>query len=199
MNIGIDIDGVLTDLESFMRNYGTKFCVEENHPIQISELNYNEKETFKWTAEQAEKFWNKYLVQYVVEGKPRECAQEVLKQLQENGNKIYLITARNEYGLPPEYYGKMQELTKKWLKENNIKYNKLVFAEDSEKLSQCIENKIDIMIEDSPQNILNISKQVLVIKYQNQYNEKIKGKNILTAYSWYHIYEIINKRMRGEI
>ena len=198
MNIGIDIDGVLTNLEDFMINYGTKFCIEENIPIQVTEIKYGEIETFNWTDEQSEKFWNKYLVQYVIESKPREFAQEVLKQLQEDGNKIYLITARNEYGLPPEYYGKMQELTKKWLEENNIKYEKLLFVKDEEKLAQCLENKVDMMIEDSPNNIINISKQVPVIKYNCQYNETIEGKNILTAYSWYHIYDIINKKMKGE-
>ena len=198
MNIGIDIDGVLTNLEDFMINYGTKFCIEENIPIQVTEIKYSEIETFNWTDEQSEKFWNKYLAQYVIESKTREFAQEVLKQLQEEGNKIYLITARNEYGLPPEYYGKMQELTKKWLEENNIKYEKLLFVKDEEKLAQCLENKVDMMIEDSPNNIINISKQVPVIKYNCQYNEKIEGKNILTAYSWYHIYDIINKKMKGE-
>lgn len=198
MNIGIDIDGVLTNLEDFMINYGTKFCIEENIPIQVTEIKYSEIETFNWTDEQSEKFWNKYLAQYVIESKPREFAQEVLKQLQEEGNKIYLITARNEYGLPPEYYGKMEELTKKWLEENNIKYEKLLFVKDEEKLAQCLENKVDMMIEDSPNNIINISKQVPVIKYNCQYNEKIEGKNILTAYSWYHIYDIINKKMKGE-
>ena len=198
MNIGIDIDGVLIDLEDFMVNYGPKFCIEENIPIKVNGIKYSEIETFSWTEEQAEKFWNKYLVKYVVESKPRELAIEILKKLQEEGNKIYIITARNESGLPPEYYGKMQELTKEWLKTNNIEYEKLIFIKDEEKLAQCLENKVCVMIEDCPNNILNISKQVPVIKYDCQYNKNIEGKNIKTAYSWYHIYDIINKKMKGE-
>lgn len=31
------------------------------------------------------------------------------------------------------------------------------------------------------------------IKFDCQYNKDIDGKNILTAYSWYHIYDIIRK------
>ena len=36
MNIGIDIDGVLLDLERFAIDYGTKFCIEENLDIKIN-------------------------------------------------------------------------------------------------------------------------------------------------------------------
>ena len=35
MNIGVDIDGVLTDLERMALDFGTKMCVEENIPIEI--------------------------------------------------------------------------------------------------------------------------------------------------------------------
>ena len=48
-----------------------------------------------------------------------------MKGTKKYGNKIFIITARNESGMPPEYEGKMQELTKKWLLDNNIKYKKL--------------------------------------------------------------------------
>ena len=34
MNIGVDIDGVLTDLERMALDFGTKMCVEENIPIE---------------------------------------------------------------------------------------------------------------------------------------------------------------------
>ena len=32
MNIGVDIDGVLTDMERMAIDYGTKMCVEKNIP-----------------------------------------------------------------------------------------------------------------------------------------------------------------------
>ena len=62
MNIGIDIDGVLTDLERETIYFGTKMCIEENWPITIDLSKYWEVEAFGWTSEQADKFWNKYLV-----------------------------------------------------------------------------------------------------------------------------------------
>ena len=161
MNIGVDIDGVLTDLERMALDFGTKMCVEENIPIELNLSKYWEIEKYNWTK----LFWNKNLVPYVVESNPRKFAPQILEKLQEEGNKIFIITARNESGMPPEYEGKMQELTKKWLLDNNIKYKKLIFTDDTNKLKNCIENNIDVMVEDSPINIKNISQKIKVIKF----------------------------------
>ena len=59
MNIGIDIDGVLTDLEKFMIDYGTKFCLEEGLEINIKQFDYSEAITFNCTQEQADRFWER--------------------------------------------------------------------------------------------------------------------------------------------
>lgn len=197
MKIGIDIDGVLIDLERYVIDYGTKICVEKQWKINLKLDEYFEKERFFWTDEQEEEFWNTYLEDYVLKTNPREFSKEVIEKLRKENNKIYIITARNEEGLPPESYGRMQEFTKKWLLDNGIEYDELIFASDAEKLEQCIKNDIDIMIEDYPNNILNISNKIKVIKYDCQYNKDVKGKNIITAYSWYHIYNII-KELKGE-
>ncbi len=193
MNIGIDIDGVLTYMEEKMIVYGTKMSVEENWPIQINVNEYDETKMFNWSEEQVIKFWNRYIISYFKNSEPREFAGEVIEKLIQENNRIYFITARNGYGIPKEYLGKEQEITIEWLKKHNIKYDKLIFASSEEKLEQCIKNKVDVMIEDSPQNIQNISKKIKVIKFDCQYNKHVNGENIITAYSWYHIYDIIKK------
>lgn len=193
MNIGIDIDGVLTDLERMAIDYGTKMCVEENIPIELNVDKYWEMDKYHWTNEQEDMFWNKNLVPYIIESLPRRFAPQILEKLQKEGNKIFIITARNENGMPLEYNGKMQELTKKWLEKQGITYEKLIFANDENKLNKCIENNIEVMVEDSPINIKNISQKITVIKFDCQYNKEVNGENIITAYSWYHIYDIIQK------
>ena len=192
MNIGIDIDGVLTNFERELLDYATKMCVEEKWPIDIKRLDqYDEEKTFNWNQEQAMKFWNKYLIKYFSETPVRTFAPEVIEKLRNDGHKIYIITARNNYGMPKGHEGEEQEITRKWLEDNNIKYEKLIFANDEEKLNRCKENEVDIMIEDSPDNIKRISKEIKMIKFDCQYNRKVNNKNVITAYSWYHIYDII--------
>ena len=196
MRIGIDIDGVLLNMGQFIFDYGSKYCYDHNIDFSIKESEYDESKVLGISSAEAEKFWNEYLVKYVTEYSPRECAKQVIDILKEN-NEIYIITARNEYGLPPKEYGHMQELTNKWLNANNINYDKLLFTSE-DKLSVCQENNIDVMIEDSPRNIKKLTKDddIHIFCYDNPYNKEVKGKNITRVYSWY---DILNKIERNKI
>lgn len=190
MRIGIDIDGCITDIARFISDYGTKYCYDNNINYSIKEDEYDEEKALGISAENSEKFWNIYLPYYAMEYRIRDFASEVIKKLKEN-HEIYIITARNEDGLPEQYYGKMQELVKIWLKKNEILYDKLIFSKGN-KLPYCIENNIDIMIEDSPTNLIDISKKIKVFCFDNPYNKQIEGENIIRVYSWYDILEKIS-------
>jgi len=192
MRIGIDIDGVLTDVERFTLDYGTKFCIENGIPIKITQGEYDEQKAFSWEEEQCIKFWNEYLEYYATKYKTREFASEVIHKLKEEGNEIYIITARNEWGLPESSYGRMREFVSKWLEEEKIEYDRIIYTEGS-KLPYCVGNYIDIMIEDSPENVIDISSKIKVLCYNCLYNSKISGKNIERVYSWYDIYEKLRK------
>ena len=74
MRIGIDIDGVLTDMEKFLADYGSKYCIENNLPVNIKEIEYDEFKTFNWTEEQGIKFWNEYIIYYATKYPAREFA-----------------------------------------------------------------------------------------------------------------------------
>lgn len=190
MRVGIDIDGVITDIGRYILDYGTKFCCESGIKFELHPEEYDEWKMLEITEEQAEKFWNKYLTYYATKGKPRKCVSEVIQRLKEQGHEIYIITARNEEGLPPETYGTMQLMVKEWLAENDIIYDKLIFTNGS-KLPYCLENNIDIMIEDSPYNLRDIATKVPVLCFDNSYNRDVNEKNITRVYSWYDILEKI--------
>lgn len=185
MRIGIDVDGCITDAARFVSDYGIKYCYENKIEYQIKEDEYNEAKALGISSENAEKFWNEYLPYYATKYKPRDFASEVIKKLKEK-HEIYIVTARNEEGLPQEVYGKMKEMVLKWLEENSILCDKIIFTKGS-KLPYCLENNIDIMIEDSPRNILEISTKIPVLCFDNSYNKTIEGKNIKRVYSWYDV------------
>lgn len=191
MRIGIDLDGVITDIARFVIDYGTKFCYENNLEYKLNVGEYDESKALGISYEHAEKFWNECLPYYAMKYNTREFVQEVITKLKET-NEIYIITARNEEGFTKEYYGHMQEIVKKWLKDNNIIYDKIIFTKGS-KLPYCIENQIDVMIEDSPSNILDISRKIPVLCFDNPYNENINGENITRVYSWYDILKKLEK------
>ena len=90
MKIGIDIDGVLTDEDKFMYDYGTKFCKERQLPM-IIKPNLMEEAIFEWDEEISEQFWNTYLVEYVTRYPARQFAAEVIQKLKEK-HEIYIVT-----------------------------------------------------------------------------------------------------------
>ena len=84
--------------------------------------------------------------------------------------------------------------------ENNIntkicenEYDGLEFTVGS-KLPYCKKNNIDVMIDDSPTNVLDISTKIPVLCFDNPYNKTLNGNNITRVYGWYEIlYKIENK------
>lgn len=192
MRIGIDIDGVLTDIVKFMVDYGTKYCVENNLTYRVRLNQYDFDKFMGISRTHDEKFWNQYLKYYAVNYKPRDLAVEVINKLKEEGNEIYIVTARNEWGLVGKDYGKMKEIVDAWMKENNIYYDKIIYTEGS-KLPYCIGNYIDVMIEDSPKNVREIAKKIPVLCFDCSYNQNVRGKNIRRVYSWYDVYNKLKK------
>ena len=76
--------------------------------------------------------------------------------------------------------------------KENIVYDKLLFAKVP-KIKEINENKIDIMFEDSPSTIEAINKIVKVLCYDNRYNRDLKLDNVTRVYSWYDIYNKMNR------
>ncbi len=196
MRIGIDIDGVLTNYENFIRVYGTKFNYEEN--IEMKNLDfskYDEQETYNWTNEQYEKFWNQYLEWYATKYPAREYSSEILKTLKNRGNEIIIITARNNEGLPKEKHQEMKVLVKQWLKENDIIYDKLIFSESS-KRKICIEEKIDVMVDDSPYVLEELKNDIKTVCFDASYNKNIET---IRVYEWYQLLQILTKHNKSII
>lgn len=187
MRIGIDIDGVLTDVERFQLDYGSKFFASYNKFV-INPNGYEPYEEFGVTVELADKFWDEYYFYYLQNYPVRDFASEIIKKISNESNEVYIITARHgEERISTE---EIQSITKKWLEENGIIYDKLIFSPE-DKLETCLNNKIDIMVEDKPANINKISTKIPVVCFHSEYNKNCYGDNIYTAYSWYDVYHKI--------
>mgnify|MGYP001106236423 CR=1 FL=1 len=162
MKIGIDIDGVLTDIEQWQLDYGSKFYYE-NYVLGIKKYKgYETNEIFDVDIKLDDEFWNKYFREYSINVEARKFANEVIDKLKENGFEIYIITARFLTDKNTIEGEKMRNIVKNWLKQNNIHYDKIIFSPE-DKLEICKKNNIDIMIEDKVENINNISKEIPVL------------------------------------
>ena len=190
MRIGIDIDGVLTDIEQWQLDCGGKFFSKLNKSV-VNKDGYEITEIFNISDELDSQFWNEYLYEYVTKEPSRKYASEVIKKLKDSGNEIYIITARYLTDRNTEDGQRMRQIVIDWLKQQNIIYDEIIFAPE-DKLQICLENNIDVMIEDKVANIEKISTRLPVICFHAGYNKHCKNDNIYRAYTWYDIYNLIN-------
>lgn len=178
MNIGIDIDGVLTNLYDFMIEVGPNFFKREPDNI----YGYDFTGMFNVNLDECNLCWDEYL-DYYLSLPPREGAKEVIDYFHNKGFMIFIITARVDTLL---------DKTLEWLKSNDIYYD--YFFNPGEDKSKCIvDNNIDVMIEDSPTNIKSLSNYCKIIRMDAKYNTRITGKNILCTKNWNDIKNIIDE------
>ena len=189
MKIGIDIDGVLTDQHKFIIDFGTEYFKTRNIDYKIHKDIYESEKTFEVTKEQWANFLKEHVFNYSKNITIRPFAAEAINKLKNKDNEIIIITARYYTTYENENKKIMQNIVKEWLDKNNVIYDEIIFSED--KLGVCKKLGINLMIEDKPENILSISKEIPVICYDHPYNQKLSNTNIIRCHDWYEIFEKI--------
>lgn len=188
MKIGIDIDNTITNTLPILKKYCKKYndtVIKRN--LKINENGFASYNLYDWTEEENLDFCKKYIEEVVLQAGIKENAKEVIRKLKEEGNIIYIISARVIPMFKTPY-----ETTEKFLKDNGIVYDELLVGK-VEKKSSCIEKELEILIDDEPQNIMQISEFIPVIAFNTIYNRECVGNNIIKVNSWNEIYDNIKK------
>ena len=174
MKIGIDIDDVLTDTSKVIVEFFKKYETSGDGMKHIVEIMKGELPT-----ENIKKFYNLYINQMLREANLKDkYAAEVINRLFSEGNQIYFITARSE-----EKFKGSEQITIETLRDNNIKYSKIIFNA-SEKAKICSRNNIDFFVDDSVRNCEEVSKMgIETVVFTTKINENIKT-NIARVSSW---------------
>jgi len=188
MKIGIDVDNTITNTLPILKAY----CIVYNEEVIKRNLKMNEKgctpsNLYEWTPEEIQIFCNKYIEEIVMQAPVKENVQKVIKQLKDDGNEIQIITARSKPRFIDPY-----KTTQQFLNNNNIVYDKIV-VNCPDKNTYCMENNIDLLIDDEPQNIEPIAKCIPVIVFRGTHNEMCEGKNIIKVSTWEEAYKEYQK------
>jgi uncharacterized HAD superfamily protein len=140
MKIGFDIDDVITDTSSSMKNYVMKY--DKN-----GELKANMEDIMRGDASTPfiEQFFVDHFLSIAKSAKVKPHAYEVIQNLLAHGHEIYLITARGE---EQKIFHDAEALTLAYLKEHSIGYTDLIFN-CVDKAKVCKDYKIDVMVDDS--------------------------------------------------
>lgn len=173
MNVGFDIDGVLTNIGEFQIEEGTKYFGKK----PINENGFTIREMFGCSEEEEYKFWKKNLLKYSIKYPARKNIQDEIRKIRKDGNKVYIITSR-EFSDKDNMLGKiMRTIVKEWLCSNDIEYDKIVFCGDS-KIDAIKDNYISVMVEDNVKNINELEKYTTMICMDCDYNRDINRKSI---------------------
>ncbi len=157
MNIGIDIDNVIASFDNALLKESLKHDKKlRNTGIVNENADYIRRGMFDWTNEENEKFYKENIERIAINLKPIHRASETIKKLKKDGNKIFIITGREngEYENP-------RKMTKNWLEKYDIEYDKLIFTDAYDahaKTVECIKNNIDVMIEDTARICEDLNK-----------------------------------------
>lgn len=194
MKIGIDVDGVLTDLESYQLKYGKKYFKDVT---DINEDGYDICDIFHCSRAEREKFWTKYIWGYCLTDPLREYCVEEINKLKAAGHEIHIITGRahtTEKGFLGDLFRKM--LVKR-LEKEEIPYDSITYCSEDgsavEKVEICNNLHIDVMLEDKVENILALHDKIPVICFNARYNKDLSGENIFRVDNFSDAYDTIER------
>lgn len=183
MNIGIDIDDTINNLHDILIKKGTEFNEREKIDFKVNPTQWDFDKAFGWDELTAKKFMDENMENAYLNAGIKEKAAEVINRLHTEGEKIIIITAReikNAY-----------KISETWLKEKNVNFDKLIVgAEDKAKI--CLENNIDVFIDDLVNNCKKVSEtKAKVLMFNSPYNQE--EKECKRVYNWDEIYREIKK------
>ncbi len=176
MRIGIDIDDTITETSSLIEQ-----IIYEN---QIKDMDSD----FDSYSNDILKSYDD-IIRENIDLVMKECpikkdAVEVIKYLKDLGHDIYIITARNNH-----YSDNVIDLTVSFFKEHGIIYDKILFDCD-EKKSVCLNNKIDIMLDDKGSFIESLKgTSVRGVLFSNSYNLKYDCERVSNWIEFQNIVE----------
>lgn len=189
MRIGIDIDDTMTNIKDKLTNAAIQYAKSLNKDVQNIDYNivdiYNNgniyQKLFNFNYEELKYFLGTIQEEITNNAIPRENCVEVINKLHNDGNEIYIVTARdNEFHKDPYLQ------SKKWLEKHQIYYDKLI-VNARDKGKACIENNIDLLIDDSISNCLKVNNLgIASITIGSKNDKEIKNFD-----NWLEIYEYI--------
>ena len=191
MNLGIDIDDTIANTYDVLFKYVQEYTMDDivtdrektnrDMIVQMYRTNFRNGD-----KKQDKEFFNRYYEKTVLKVKPKINAIENIKKLKEEGNQIYLITAR----FPSEKFN-IEELTKGWLKKYDIPYDKLILNSEN-KVITAKEHCIDIFVDDNIKNCTEMAKVGIKTYIMDTIvNKDFIDENIERVYSWSQLYQKI--------
>lgn len=176
MIIGFDVDNVLVNQAEYQLRYGVPYFKEKGMEL-VDPKGFDIEDMFACTHAERESFWKKYIWKYCLSEPMAMHATQVAKELRSEGHRIFIITGRAHTTEPGVTGAVFRWMLKHWLKKNRFIYDEIFFCSESkssdDKTRICLEQKVDVLIDDKPENLLALKDKINVICYPAPWNEDV--------------------------
>jgi len=194
MTIGIDIDGVLTNIHNFNMRHAPAFFKRKYDRDVVDETPYDIRDMFACSDKEWMAYWRRYLIKYATAEPARQGAREFTDKLRKDGHEIIIISKR-VFSARKGFLGMfMRTMVRNWLHRNGIWHREAIFcAHDVTDIKKtiCLEKNVKILIDDEPDNIYSVAEVAKVICFDTSYNKDVAGENIFRAGDFDESYELI--------
>lgn len=180
MTIGIDIDDTMTNTSESYIKYAKRYF-NSTDIVLINNILHGTNITSEMMD-----FYDKYLLEILSKVSLKENVKEVIDELREKGHKIILISARGKVRA-----GQIK-VTRDYLKKFNIKVDKIIFK-SIDKLNACIENNIDLIIDDSVKVLEDLKNNGIGVLLFSSISNKTFKTDIKRVNNWIELEEYIDR------
>lgn len=189
MRIGLDVDNVILDFDGGMldamlledKNKRNKGIINKNADYILSGM-------FDWNNSEIIAFMDENTERIACTLKPLEGAKYYMDKLLEEGHELILISNR---AYP--HYREPFLTTATTLKNNQINYTKLVITETNDKSSACLQNKVDILVDDRATNCYLAMKNNIKCCLMRSRYEKRSFTDLDSVSNWKELYYKIHE------
>jgi uncharacterized HAD superfamily protein len=179
MNLGFDIDGVISDfVKSFAgvvkKHYG-QIITEDD--VYCHDLDL----VLGITKEERNGLIRETLQEDLA---LNAGARESIQKLYLNGHKIVILTARSR---------DLRKVTEDWLKSKSVSYSELIQLNEGEK--HLADVSLDVVVEDNLEDAIGWSKKVRhILIYDHPWNQSFNVKGLFKrVYNWNEILKEIEQ------
>lgn len=189
MNIGIDIDNVLSNFNDVLLEDYLKHDKELRNNGIVNKEKYITRGMFDWSEDEERSYYKNNIERIAKDFEPIKDCSKYIKELRQDGHLIFIISGRDngEYSDP-------YNMTIEWLKKYDIEYDKLILTnayKHQEKADYCKQNNIDIMIDDSIHVCEKCAENNIdCILFETPYNKKENRFNKVS--NWKELYKFLS-------
>jgi|GEM_PF-329880 uncharacterized HAD superfamily protein len=189
MRIGIDIDNTITRTSEIILKYAQCFGRENHLNLVPNRQAYLLEDVLGWPGPEVERFFARSLLDIYTHVKPQPMAVEIMREWSSRHNLV-LITSRQKYSPG------IEQATREWLGRHRVVYHKLIMNTTSNfhyssKVDACLDNGVEIMLEDHHDQALELSRWLPVLLFSYPYNQHLQVSNVKRVKDWLEVKNIV--------